>query len=486
MKTRNAFMISVSLFFIYGCSHPIEIVGNGNVMSASGSRNCSLENFQAGHSKCTENLVVGEYSETYYAQPRDGWRFDHWRNYCTDAAGNECQFSIPASTVRGHWGETMLPLIAVFMEQPQYPYGLPDPLVSESGVRITSAGQWRSQRRPETLQLFASQIYGRTPTANIQAQYIDTEVDHNALEGTATRRQVRITLSNSRGAIAVDLLIYLPNNTSRPVPVFLGINFDGNHTINSDESWPAGEIVSRGYGLATFNYADVDPDFDDGFQNGVHPLFYAAGQSEPAADEWGSIGAWAWGLSRVLDYLLLDSDIDSNRVAVMGFSRLGKAALWAGAQDERFALVVSNESGLLGASLSRREGIASGKEPLSRLVDTYGYWFSRNLAQYAKNTDLLPVDQHQLIALIAPRPVYIASAIYDAWSDPLGEFEGGFYAKEVYKLLGTEGISAEHMPPLNTPVQSVIGYHIRSGDHGIKLYDWQRFLDFADIHLPAP
>ena len=190
-----------------------------------------------------------------------------------------------------------------------------------------------------------------------------------------------------------------------------------------------------------------------------------------------------WGLSRTLDYLIDDGDVDNNRIAVMGFSRLGKSALWAAAQDQRFAMAISNNSGTLGASLSRREGIASGKEPLSTIMSKYGYWFARNLAQYSNNPGLLPVDQHQLIALMAPRPVYIASAKEDLWADPRGEFEGGLYAGEVYKLLGKQGISTTQLPALNRPLTTTVGYHIRPGKHDVTDYDWQRFMDFADRYM---
>jgi hypothetical protein len=309
--------------------------------------------------------------------------------------------------------------------------------------------------------------------------------------------------------VVLDILLYLPNEGAGPYPVFLGLNFNGNHTVNSDpnirlprtwveatddnrasardrgnrkQRWNIEELIARGFGVATVYYGDIDPDYDDGFRNGVHPLFYSDGESEPAADEWGAIGAWAWGLSRVLDYLLVDPQVDHGKVAVMGFSRLGKAALWAGAQDQRFAMVISNNSGTLGASLSRREGYAEGKEPLSRISSTYGYWFARNVAQYADNPGLLPVDQHQLISLIAPRPAYIASASNDIWADPLGEFEGGKYASSVYQLLGKDVLLGSQATASNAQGTSAVGYHLRSGNHELTLFDWQRFMDFADLH----
>ncbi len=395
------------------------------------------------------------------------------------------------------------------------PYGLPQPLISEDGTPVLRPRDWRELRRPETLQLFADQVYGNAPDNPFDVSYRDLEVDGSALDGTATRKQVRMVFSTSLGSLAAELLIYLPNQVDGPAPVFLGSNFRGNHTVDTDPAiwlpdsdpgnsygrgnrvnrWPVREIISRGYGLATVYYHDFDPDdFDDSQQNGIHPLFYSDGQERPAADEWGAIGAWAWGLSRALDYLETDGDVDAARVAVVGHSRLGKTALWAGAQDERFALVISNDSGTVGASLSRREGqpdvacpdpivINECKEPVWFVSSIFSHWFADNFDQYRDNPSLIPVDQHQLVALIAPRPVYIASAEEDTWADPLGEFESALYASPVYELLGEEGLSASEQPPINSPVQSIIGYHIRDGGHDVTLYDWQRFMDFADLHM---
>ncbi len=383
---------------------------------------------------------------------------------------------------------------------------LPDPLKMENGEPVRDAKTWKEKRRPELLRLFETHVYGRSPAKPEGLSFKKTSEDKNALGGRATRREVSIYLKADLTGPKLDLLLYIPNNTEKPVPAFLGLNFDGNHTVNKDPGisvtknwvpnrkdrgitenkatletrgsstgrWEAEKIINAGYALATMYAGDIDPDFDDGFTNGVHALY-----PKPGPEDWGTISAWAWGLSRALDYLETDKDVDAKKVAVIGHSRLGKTALWAGATDERFAITISNNSGCGGAALSRR----IFGETVGRINRSFPHWFCDNYNKYNENENACPVDQHELIALIAPRPVYVASAVEDTWADPKGEFLGAKGADPVYKLLGTEGLPVTEMPDVDRAVMGTIGYHIRTGKHDVTAYDWDQYIKFANKHF---
>ncbi|HEX2975221.1 MAG TPA: acetylxylan esterase [Bacteroidales bacterium] len=391
--------------------------------------------------------------------------------------------------------------VANYDESKIPPYTLPDPLLFENGTRVQNARNWE-KRRTEILTQFQKEVYGESPVWKGKVIPAVMSEDDNALNGTAIRREIRLTLKNGSKELPVALLLYLPKNRKK-APVFLGYNFNGNHTVSDEagialpmiwprvsgpaekakesdrgksySNWQVKELISNGYGLATAYYCDVDPDFDDGFKNGIHGLF----EGQPSASSWGSVAGWAFGLSRIMDYLETVPEVDAKKVIVFGHSRLGKAALWAGATDKRFPLIISNNSGCGGAALSKRiYGETAGS-----INRAFPHWFCDNFNKYNEKEELLPVDQHELLALLFPRPFYVASAQDDQWADPKGEFLSCVAASPVYVLAGKEGFPASELPPVNTPVMGTIGYHIRTGGHDVTLYDWQQYIKFADMHL---
>lgn len=384
-------------------------------------------------------------------------------------------------------------------------YELPNLLMTARGAKVTSAAQWHAEQRDHVFDLVESQVYGKRPS---EAPRMSVVAVSNQIVDGMKRKQVTLRLTRREQSIDLHLLMFLPTNADGPVPTFLGLNFMGNHTTtdqqgvpitqnwvrndqrrgyenhraneqsrgSSSSRWPFHAIVERGYGAATIYYGDIDPDEHDEFKNGIHAL-YPDEDRQPSS--WGSISAWAWGLSFALDYFEQDNDVNHEQVAVMGHSRLGKTSLWAGATDKRFALVISNNSGCGGAALSRRRF----GETVKRINTSFPHWFCDNYKKYNDHEDHCPVDQHALIALIAPRPVLICSAQEDRWADPKGEFLSGLGANGVYRLLGTDGMAAKEWPGPNDPVLSRIGYHLRPGGHDVKMEDWKIYMDFADKHF---
>lgn len=386
------------------------------------------------------------------------------------------------------------------------PYTLPDPLQVADGKRVTDSKQWVQQQRPVLLQLFADNVYGRMPGKPRNMQFKITAVDSFALGGTAIQKQVTILFTGTAAGPSMDLLIFLPKLRRGPVPFCVGLNFYGNQTIHIDKGirlspgwmlndeqkglinnqsteasrgkdaakWPLEEMINRGYGLATAYYGDLEPDHPDGWKTGIRTTLKT--ELSIQENEWAAIGAWAWGLSRIMDYLETDAAADAKKVVITGHSRLGKACLWAAANDQRFAIVVSNNSGEGGAALSKRWF----GETIERINTSFPHWFAPAYKQYNKHPEMLPVDQHILLALMAPRPLYVASAADDGWADPKGEFLSAKNAEPVYSLFGKKGLGVTDMPRVDHPVGETIRYHIRTGKHDFTLYDWQQYLDFAD------
>ncbi len=372
------------------------------------------------------------------------------------------------------------------------PYQLPPILVSSEGKPITTPEEWFNVRRPQIMALFGNLIYGVVPQPEspIRTTFEVLKKDGNYMGGKATRKEVRIKFENAKGSAELQILVFTPNGLGKPAPAFLLHSFagtkDDGHDAHPDKpgftrnGLPLGEFFARGFGFVVVPQGDLVRHNEVEFLKGVHPLFYRAGQSFPKANEWGCISAVAWGASRAMDYLETDQDIDAKRIAIMGHSKMGKATLWTAAQDQRFALAISAQSGCAGASLWKR----NFGETMEKMVTRFPYWLCRNAWKFVRNEDDLPVDQHMLLACIAPRPVYVASGEDDLWADARGEYLSAYHASEVYRLLGKKGLTSEASPAVDEAiVQSDVGYHNRAGGHSVERYDWLKFLEFAERHL---
>jgi (4-O-methyl)-D-glucuronate---lignin esterase len=363
---------------------------------------------------------------------------------------------------------------------------------------------WVHKRRPEIVRLFEENEYGRSPGRPKGMTFDVFDKGTPALDGKAIRKQVTVHFSPKKDAPAMDLLIYLPAGATKPVPLLLNLSFTANSSAVDDPGIKPGEVWGRGHkkvpapkgrfgridplpflaqgiGVATIYYGDIDPDFLGGIPYGVRALYLKPGQTEPAPDEWGAIAAWAWGLSRAMDYLETDHTVDARRVAILGVSRLGKTVMWAGAHDQRFAMVIASCSGEGGAALSRR----NYGETIGHLTapTRYSYQFCANYAKYAQHVDQLPVDAHMLVALIAPRPVLLQTGDKDFWSDPKGEFLAAVAAEPVYKLFGKQGLGTDRMPAPGQAILHDIGYEMHEGGHGTVPSDWGVYLQFMKMHF---
>jgi hypothetical protein len=390
-------------------------------------------------------------------------------------------------------------------------YSLPPLLKLQDGTPVRTAAQWTARRRPELLRLYQDNVHGHTPAGLPPGTTTAVvEEDAHALGGTAHRKQIEVRFGKGPDAPVMHLLLYTPASARGPVPVFLALHFNGNWAIVEDtgvrlydtwdrktqkrvsppadvkrgtsKEWDVPLVLARGYGVAAIHYGDIEPDFDGGagLPHGVRALFLPPGQTTRGPDDWGAIGAWAWGMSRGLDYLRTDKDVDGNRVIAVGQSRLGKTVLWAGAQDQRFAMVVASCSGEGGAALSRRDY----GENLDNMTSRYLYQFSERFKRFNRHWNDLPVDAHMLVALIAPRPLLLNTGSEDRWSDPRGEFLAAQAASPVWGLFGKKGLEGETQPPLDTPLLRDLAFHEHTGRHAILATDWKVFLDFADRTLP--
>jgi dienelactone hydrolase len=397
--------------------------------------------------------------------------------------------------------------------KPDLPDPLVDPLVMLDGTRVTTKEQWEKKRRPELKALFEHYMYGKQPTDRAA----ETEVkvlheDAKAFGGKATLKELAVPVG-PRGAPPVHLLLVVPNERKGPAPCFVGMNFSGNHALVDDpkvalptawmypnqpgaknnrateagrgkarDVWALEQSVERGYAVATFYNGDIDPDQTDK-REGVRPILSRVGDAEKG-DETSTIMAWAWGVSRVVDYLVRNKDIDAKHIAVVGHSRLGKTAILAAAFDERIALAIPHQAGCGGTAPSRCHNPKA--ETVKRINTSFPHWFDANFKKFNDDTTKLPFDQNGLAALVAPRPLLFTNAVEDQWANPPGQFDVLKAAEPVYKLLGAGGLAAKEMPEPGQLIDSTLGYYIRPGTHSMTKDDWKVFLDYADKHFGKP
>ncbi len=388
--------------------------------------------------------------------------------------------------------------------------GLPDPLTLLDGSKVTTKDEWVRKRRPELKKLFEHYMYGYFPPKPDNVRFKVERVDRAALGGKATLKEITISFGPP-GTPQIHLMLFVPNRRSGPAPVFLGMNFCGNHTLVNDtkvrlpqawlpkhcpgvkdhratdagrgtqvDVWAIEQTIDRGYAVATLYCGDVDPDRSDK-REGIQPHLRKPGQ-KPSAHDWGTIAAWAWGLQRAVDYLVTDPDIDARRIIIVGHSRLGKTALLASAFDERVALAIPLQAGCGGTAPSR----GTVGESVRQINKAFPHWFNGAFKEFNEHPEKLPFDQHCLIALMAPRPVLLSNAVEDQWANPAGQFEMLRAAEPVYKLLGVEGLADRTTPPVGKLSAGRLGYYIRPGRHSMTPGDWRVFCDYADRQLGKP
>lgn len=368
-----------------------------------------------------------------------------------------------------------------------HPYTLPDPLVLSSGKRVTDAAAWQSSRRPEIIRLYQDEIFGRIPANAPRVAWTVKETDPAARGGAALMKQVVGTAGTGPGALTIKVTMYTPAKATGPVPMILLANFGGGSApvragggAQIGDPPVADDILARGWGYAMVGYNDIQPDRANALDQGVIGLTLGPGKVRGPRD-WGSISAWAWGVSRIIDYLETDRSVDAKRIALQGHSRLGKTALWASALDDRIKVVYASCSGEMGAAISRRDW----GEVVDDMTQNFPWWFTENFQKYAGHWNDMPVDAHMLIALSAPRPVFVTGGTADQWADPVGMFLAEVNAGPVYRLLGKSDLGVSSPPPpLDTPViKGDLGWHYHTGGHAATPEDWKAFLAFAEKYL---
>jgi dienelactone hydrolase len=382
---------------------------------------------------------------------------------------------------------------------------LPDPLVMLDGRRVASRDQWFNERRPELKALFQHYMYGAIPPKPAHVQVSNLGDYHDFLGGKATLKLVRLEMGPAP-APQIDLMLVVPNERPSPAPVFLTMDFCGNHALTADPrvplarswlgngckgctngvanetargsqaaDWPLAEIVRRGYALAAFYSGDADPDRKEASE-GIYAWLAAGDPAKNNPADRGTIAAWAWGFQRCVDYLVTEPGVDPHRIAALGHSRNGKTALLAAAFDERIAIAFPHQAGCGGSAPSR------GKtgESVKAINGAFPHWFNAQFKQFNDAPGRLPFDQNGLVALCAPRPVLFSAAEGDQWANPAGQFQVLQAADPVYRFLGAKGLAAKEVPPDGQLVDSPLGYYIREGKHSMTSDDWTVFMNFAD------
>jgi hypothetical protein len=382
---------------------------------------------------------------------------------------------------------------------------LPDPLLMLDGRPVASPSQWVKERRPELQALFQHYMYGAIPPKPAHVSATNLGEYHDFLAGKATLKLVRLETGPSN-APRIDLMLVIPNERPGPAPVFLVMDFCGNHALTADPrvplarswlgdsckgcinnaateaargsqaaDWPLAEIVRRGYGLAAFYSGDVDPDRKE-VSEGLYAWLAGGDSARNNPTNRGTIAAWAWGYHRCVDYLVTQPAVDAHRIAALGHSRNGKTALLAAAFDERIAIAFPHQAGCGGSAPSR------GKtgESVKAINDHFPHWFNAQFKQFNDAPERLPFDQHCLVALCAPRPVLFSAAEGDQWANPAGQFQVLRAADPVYRFLGTAGLAVQEMPPRGQLVDSPLGFYVRAGKHSMTTNDWTVFMNFAD------
>lgn len=402
-------------------------------------------------------LTVTSYSQNPPANPT---------NLGNDSNGNPLRKALKT----GH--------ISNYDESKVAPYTLPDPLVMSNGDRVRNASMWVEQRRPELIRIYENEIYGRVPANAPKVTWQVSETNPAARDGAAVMKKVVGTVGPPTGP-KINLNVYIPANALTRVPIILLVNFGGGPQrgggATTGEPPVAADILAHGWGYATVGYQDIQPDRANSWKEGVIGLTFESGQTEPHPDEWGAISAWAWGISRIIDYFETDTAIDGKQIAVHGFSRLGKTVLWAAAKDERIAAVFSACAGEMGSALARRDW----GETVDDMAQNFGWQFAGNLQKYVGRWNDMPADAHMLIALSAPRPVFITGGTADQWADPKGEFLAEVAAGPVYRLLGKKGVGVTEFPAPDSPVMSgELAFNYHTGPHQVTATEWRLFVEF--------